>query len=111
MIKKIPTNLNTFKLNRITDNHYVVQQGNILFNFSFGELFGIQLVNPSGDIIKTYCKEIDPGEEHKKGQHYNCVEPNKKNRLEKREWKKRANSLLSHYKLNIKGVNHVSKTN
>lgn len=84
----------------ITNNHLKVILMGLEFDFSYGELFALTYQNKTGERI-IICNTIKKGEEHKKGYHFNTLEPNHKLRLPRNEWKKTVNKVLRAFILQI----------
>ena len=99
-MKKQSLNIDRIRLIRLTDNHFKVQIFNLEFDFSNEELFSISL-RGKDDSLSVICREMNIFERHHKGQHFNTLEPNKKKRLPFREWKKKCNGLLSHFRFEV----------
>jgi hypothetical protein len=111
-MKKQSLNIDRIALVRLTDNHYKSNLFNVEFDFTGtdnerGEktfkLFSVSIRNRDGSL-NVICRNLLPEEKKHSGQHFNTLEPNKKLRLNQRDWKKSCNKLLNFFRLELPEV-------
>ena len=99
-MKRMNLTLDRISISLQTANHIKVTIFNVEFDYSFEELFAVSLRNKDNSLT-VLCRNMLPEEKQHSGQHFNTLEPNKKLRLNQREWKKRVNDLLRCLNLDI----------
>lgn len=101
-MKKQALTVDRIDLSKQTDNHQSIILLNVKIDLSFNSIFAISLLNNNGEPTSVLCRKMDESEKRHSGQHFNIVEPNHKKRLNRREWKKKANQLLGLFNFDLK---------
>jgi hypothetical protein len=102
-MKKQSLNIDRIGISTQTANHTKVTMFNVEFDYTFEKLFAVSVRSRDGSLV-VICRNLLPDEKKHSGQHFNTLEPNKKLRLNQRDWKKSCNKLLNFFRLELPEV-------